>query len=325
MTSGKDDFKAALEHKVPSVRVPRWELEFHLWEKCSSEPFIIGNAFKKLSSQQQKTALNRNAEIIASMAESMNFSAVTVPNSYWEIAPGEPAYYWLPGDARYEQTKILRKLIGDRIMLVVITGGVMGMPGAGEYVEFSYKLFDAPQEIDAIALKIYEEGITRAKQYADIGVEVMMSASDLADNNGAFYNNKQMERFILPYLKKWAQEVKKLGAYSILHTDGNINPIIKELADSGIDAIQAIDPVAKMDICKLKRDYGKQLCLCGNIDCGLLITGSPEEIYESTKKLILDCKAGGGFVLGACNAVQQEVPLENYMAMDKAWRDFGKY
>ena len=53
--------------------------------------------------------------------------------------------------------------------------------------------------------------------------------------------------------------------------------------------------------------------------------GTPEEVYAETRDLLLDCKAGGGLVLGASNAVQPEVPIANYGALIEAWRDYGQY
>ena len=45
-------------------------------------------------------------------------------------------------------------------------------------------------------------------------------------------------------------------------------------------------------------------------------------IYART---LCDYMAGGGFVLGASNAVQREVPAENYRAMLAAWKRYGTY
>ncbi|MBE0698548.1 MAG: uroporphyrinogen-III decarboxylase, partial [Anaerolineaceae bacterium] len=56
-----------------------------------------------------------------------------------------------------------------------------------------------------------------------------------------------------------------------------------------------------------------------------LVAGSPEEVYEETRELLTTCKAGGGLVLGASNAVQPDVPAENYRAMIAAWKDHGCY
>jgi uroporphyrinogen decarboxylase len=134
-----------------------------------------------------------------------------------------------------------------------------------------------------------------------------------------------MERFILPYLRRWAAAVKEMGHYALLHTDGDLGTCLEDLADSGIDALQAVDPVAGMDMRATKEAVGDRLCLCGNIDCGLLVMGTPEEVYAATRTLLLENKAGGGLVLGASNAVQVEAPVENYWAMIEAWQAFGQY
>ena len=321
----KEDMKAALECRQPSQAVPIWEIEFHPWDQASSRHVILGEEFAALSPADQHKALYANAEILLSVAESLNFAALSVPTSYWEIAPGAPAYYWLPGEARFRQVEVLQEVgVGD-LMLVGGSGGVMAMPGASNYVEFAYKLFDAPEEIDQMARQSLQGGLETARRLRDLGIEAMFTASDIADNLGPYFNPEQMERFVLPYLRKWAEGIRDMGCYSILHTDGDVSRCLEDIADSGIHAFQAIDPVAGMDIRQVKAQVGDRLCLCGNVDSGLLVSGSPEETYVVTRDLLLDCKAGGGLVLGASNAVQQEVPIENYRAMIRAWEEYGKY
>ncbi len=62
-----------------------------------------------------------------------------------------------------------------------------------------------------------------------------------------------------------------------------------------------------------------------NVDTGLLVTGTPQQVYESSAKILKECKDGCGIVLGASNAVVMETPVENYMAVIEAWKDFGQY
>jgi uroporphyrinogen decarboxylase len=168
----------------------------------------------------------------------------------------------MPSEARYKLAERLSKLIGDRIMIVAGVGGVLGIPGPADYMAFSYKLFDAPEEVDEMARRTYASGIETAKRMRDAGVEAVYTAGDLADNHGLFYKPKYMQRFILPYLHKWAAEVKGMGLYAILHTDGQINPILEDLVTSGIHTLQAIDPVAGMDIRQVKQQVkGRDLHL----------------------------------------------------------------
>jgi uroporphyrinogen decarboxylase len=321
----KDGMKAALLHRQPEWAVPLWELEFHIWNLFSDRKMVLGAEFVSLTAGEQERALHTNAEVMADVAEELCFSALTIPGNYWEVGPGTPTYYWLPPEARFRQTAILVEAVGAEVLLIAHTGGVMGMPGANDYVEFSYKLFDAPEEIDLLARRTLESGLESAKRFRDLGVEGMCSPSDIADNKGPFFSPEQMRRFILPYLGAWAREVRKLGAYSILHTDGNLYACMEDIAASGIDALQAIDPVAGMDIRKVKILAGQRLCLCGNIDCGVLLSGMPDDVYQATRDLLLDCKPGGGLVLGVSNAVQQEVSRANYCAVIEAWKEHGRY
>ena len=321
----KDDMKAALERRIPAGAVPIWELEFHLWNKFSKRHAVFGEEFTKLTNAEQEKAIRTNAEVIFEVSRDLHFSAVTVPCGLWEIVPGQMAYYTLPEDARYRQVQALRRDEPKDFMLVAIVSAVMSIPSASEYVEFSYKLFDAPDEIDQRARDTLKQGLEVARRFADCGVEAICTASDIADNRGPFFNPEQMKRFILPYLHEWAEKIKAMGLYAILHSDGNLMPVIDEIADSGIDALQAIDPVAGMDMQKTKDAVGGRICLCGNVDCGTLVRGKPEDVFEQTKQLLMSCKDGGGLVLGASNAVQQEVPAENYLAMIQAWGEFGKY
>jgi uroporphyrinogen decarboxylase len=323
--SRKQDVCAALEGGQPSGAVPIWELEFHAWDQVGRGQVTLGTEFTALRAVEQERALYTTAEAMIAAADELGFAALTVPGWYWEIAPGEPAHYWLPGEARFAQIRALRDLGAEDLLLVAGSGGVMAMPGAAQYVEFAYRLYDAPEEIEQQAEDTLAHGLDTAARLLDAGIEALFTASDIADNRGPYFNPEQMERYILPYLRRWCERVREMGSYAILHTDGDVTQYLDELADSGLHALQAIDPVAGMEIRQVKAAVGDRLCLCGNVDCGLLLTGTAEEIYAVTRDLLLDCKPGGGLVLGASNAVQPEVPIANYRAMIRAWQDHGAY
>jgi uroporphyrinogen decarboxylase len=312
-----NNFLAALSCKQHDT-IPLWELEFHLWGKFSDKPFFCGIDFEKLAKKEKEKAIQVNAEIIIEVSSELGFSAITIPGSYWELAPGVPAYYWLPQIYRIQLVKKLKDYMPENICLVANTGGVLAIPDAANYVEFSCKLFEEPEEIDKNAQLALQNGIENINRWAGLGVNVMLTASDLADNKGPYFNSEQMNRFILPYLQNWVEEVKRVGANSILHTDGNINFYLELLSESGVNAIQSIDPVAGMDMEETLKRIQNRTCLCGNIDCGLLLTSSPEIVFQETKKLLKKVRNYPGFVLGASNAVQPEVPKENYLAMSDA-------
>jgi len=321
----RNDLLAAMDCRTPPTAVPIWELEFHAWNAVSGRHLIVGREFEALTAAESERALHANAEILLAACEQLHHAALTVPNGYWEIAPGQPAYLWLPPDARRRQVEILAAEKPADLTLAAVTGGIIGMPGASQYVEFSYKLFDAPEEIDEMARRALAGGLETARRMRDLGVEMMVSASDLADNRGAFYNPRQMDRFVWPYLRQWAEAVRAMDAFAVLHSDGDMTELLDGLADSPLHAWQAVDPTAGMDMRAAKDRVAGRLCLAGNVDCGLLLTGAPEAVFDATRDLLTACKPGGGLILGASNAVQPEVPMENYRAMIAAWDAFGGY
>ena len=112
----------------------------------------------------------------------------------------------------------------------------------------------------------------------------------------------------------------------IKHTDGNIMPLLDMILDSGIDCLDPIDPIAGMDIAKMKRDYGHRVALKGNVDCAHTLTfGSEADTVRETKEVIRKAAGGGGLILSSSNSIHSAVKPGNYLAMWNAIRMYGKY
>ena len=310
----------AFEKRKSGGAVPVWELEFHAWDAAAGRHVVLGHEFEALTSAEQERALHENAEIMLSVAAEMGWAALTVPGGYWDEAPGKLAYFCLPEAARYRQMEVLKKLAPDDLMLVASATGVLS---ANYYEEFCLRMFEEPESIDKQAEATLAGSLGIIRRFCDLGAGAVFTASDIADNSGPFFNPAQMERWIYPFLRRWAESVHSLGMFAILHSDGNLMPYLDRLASSGVDAIQAIDPVAGMDITEAMKLAAGRVCLCGNIDCGLLLAGTPDQVFESTQRLLAACGSRGGFVLGASNAVQPETPVLNYRAMIAACREFN--
>lgn len=318
----KELFTRALKCEEGLPYPPLWELEFHLWDVFSGKKLHVGEEFIRLSTKEKETALHSNLEIIAEVSQLHSFSGINTPGKYWELASGTPAYYWLPEEYRKKQIKLLQDELGDEILIIVSTGGIMAMPEASVFEDFSVKMFTNPEEIDDQARQLFESAIKEIQEYAEIGIEAFLSPSDLGDNRSPYFDPDQMDRFILPYMQKWATYIKEINGYSILHSDGNINMYMDEIVDTGINALQAIDTLASMDIVALQATYSDRLCLCGNMDIGMLNTETPEVVYKAAKELLSQCGPKRGFVFGGSNAIQVEIPKENYQAMMDAYKEY---
>ena len=122
-------------------------------------------------------------------------------------------------------------------------------------------------------------------------------------------------RLLRPLVAEVFAMGKACGRYTFLHSCGNIEPIIGDLIDIGLDILHPIQPEA-MDVFELKRRYGRELTFCGGLRTqDLLPTGSPGQIRDEAPRLKREMGAGGGYILEPGITLQADVPLDNLIAM----------
>ena len=109
------------------------------------------------------------------------------------------------------------------------------------------------------------------------------------------------------------------------HTDGDIMPIIDQLIDANPHALHSLDPQGGVDIAEVKRLYGHRVCLIGNVNCGLLDTGTDEQAIESTRYALRHGMPGGGYIFSTSNCIYTGMRLSRYELMLDVWRREGYY
>jgi len=314
-----------MNFQEPDDMVAMMELEFQIYEEYVGESLTVGYEFAKLSQKEKDRALNRNAEIMIIAAEKAGHDVIRDIPDYWEVAPGVPAFLWLPDlKDRVEQIRLIKKLSGDEYFLQCFVAGFIGIPD-GRYIdEFVNQLYEEPERLHKHAKQMLESSIETQKYYIEAGADGLGTCADIAFKTGTFLSPAQLDEFFFPYFIPWVESVHKEGLLSIWHTDGNLNAVIDKIIASGVSALQCIDPLADMNIVEIKKKaYGK-MALIGNLDCAVLYNGSKESIMENSRKILNSCKTGGGFAFGGCNAIFKGITAENYQAMVDARYLYGK-
>ncbi|MFW6162043.1 MAG: uroporphyrinogen decarboxylase family protein, partial [Planctomycetota bacterium] len=115
------------------------------------------------------------------------------------------------------------------------------------------------------------------------------------------------------------------GFYVIKHTDGNIMPILDSLVSTRPHALHSLDPQGGVDMAEVKRRVGEKVCLIGNVNCGLLQTGTEEQVVESCRYALRHGMPGGGYVFATSNCIYTGLPLARYELMLEVWRREGHY
>ena len=116
-----------------------------------------------------------------------------------------------------------------------------------------------------------------------------------------------------------------MGFYVIKHTDGNIMPILDQLLEAHPHALHSLDPQAGIDIAEIKRLCGNKVCLIGNVNCGVLQTGTDEEVIESVRYALQNGMPDGGYIFSTSNCIYTGMKLSRYELMLNIWRKEGNY
>ncbi|MCA2002665.1 MAG: hypothetical protein LDL51_12435 [Chloroflexi bacterium] len=158
------------------------------------------------------------------------------------------------------------------------------------------------------------------------GVDGLHGGYDWAASRAPMFSPRHFRKFVFPRLKQITDLCHRYGGVYVKHTDGNVNSLLEGMIESGVDAFQAIEPRAGMDIAAIKKQYGDRLTLIGNVDCStVLVNGPVEAVKEETARVIRAAAPGGGFLLSTSNSVHPGVAPEYYLAMLETAREMGRY
>jgi len=153
-------------------------------------------------------------------------------------------------------------------------------------------------------------------------IDIILFGDDLGMQKGPQISPKMYRELFKPRHAMMWQRAKELADVKVmLHCCGGVRPLLGDLIDAGLDAINPVQiNCARMDPQELKDEFGKDLTFWGG-GCDtqrILPNGSPEEIQKHVREMIEIFKPNGGFVFQQVHNILANVPPENVVAMFEA-------
>lgn len=332
---------AVLNHKIPD-RVPIFELLFHESIIKKINPDIsyfdfynqMGIDILVVGPDHEHEILDKKNEIYRNewgVIRRQGPETVSVPIDGPIKEARDLKKYKPPDPTNLNRLRTLKKVVKDykdKKMICLVIHDAFAIPwylrGGIDRLLIDY--YYNPKLAEDIAKIVVEYFVEFVKIAAKIGADMFLVGDDYAHTNNTLMSPKHFKKFILPGLSTIVSEIKKQGLYSIKHSDGNLMPIIDMIVSTGIDILNPIEPEAGMDIIKIKKKYGDKIVVCGNVDCKhLLVEASTNEVENYVKKLIKKVAPGGRFIISSSNSIHSSVKPENYLAMVKSIKKYGKY
>jgi len=313
----RERFIAALERRPITGRVPHFELVFFL----TMEAFGLVHPSQRhyaqwdqMSESERRLHREEMAGIYIKTAQRYEHDAIFIH----------------PNPGTLDETKrlidLIRQRTGDTYFLMMHGDATYAIPDGDHMEAWCAWLYENLDEAKAEADRRVDAQLERAAALRRHGgLDGFALCSDYCFNSGPFLSPRMFGEIITPYLTRLIAGQRELGYYVIKHTDGNIMPILDDLVSARPHALHSIDPQANVDIAEVKRLVGDRVALIGNVNCGLLSTGTDEEVVESARYALRHGMPGGGYVFSTSNCIYTGMPLHRYELMLDVWRREGNY
>ena len=226
----------------------------------------------------------------------------------WEAAERWPQ----EGQAEYEAT--LRRwlaLAGEEFALVIGSAG-LSVPLNEEWM-IACAL--EPRLVGEYLDAQVSVGLRQLDLLAASGERYASGGGDLASKNGPLYGPRFFAQVVLPRYKQLIDHARRKGIYYIFRSDGDLWPIADMIfGEAAAPAFNEIDYDSGMEIPALQERFPQLTCI-GNVPCGLLRTGTAEEVRLFVRALKEKALPRGRWVVASANTVLPGTPPENVFAM----------
>lgn len=165
-----------------------------------------------------------------------------------------------------------------------------------------------------IGLKLIEAGCT-----------ALYVANDLGMNNQTLISTAHLREFFFPSMRKQIETWKQAGGRVLYHSCGNVNAVLEDLADFGIDAINNIQVHAGMNLASVKHRIGDRVAIVGNVDATGIMCQSDQTLIENAiREVVKTAGQDGALIIATDHSFHQGIPSENVHYFVKKAKELGK-
>ncbi|MFH1744248.1 MAG: uroporphyrinogen decarboxylase family protein [bacterium] len=180
--------------------------------------------------------------------------------------------------------------------------------------------------------KITETHLYNLRRFLDAvgeNIDLIQMGDDLGTQHATQVSPEMYHDLFYPRHKQIYRYIRENSSVAVfLHSCGSLTPLIPDLIDAGVQALNPVQTsAADMDPILLKRNFGDQLTFWGG-GCDtqtVLPNGTPEEIDAHVRDRISIFAPGGGFVFCQIHNIQSGIPARNVVAMFESFSQCRSY
>ncbi len=228
----------------------------------------------------------------------------------------------------YDEAARRQSIIGDNGVVLCYMPRSPFMQMVTTYmgiVNLVYLLADAPDEMMEIFDLMGEKYDLAAEIALNSPAECIMIPENLSSEvvGGSYY-----KRYLRPYESKWVKRIRQAGKYSFIHMDGTLKGLIKQVAETGFDVIEAATPYPSGDMTmeEIAAEITGETIIWGGLP-GIVFTPNfgEEDFITHVKSILQVMRRKPGYVLGVADQVPPDGILERVGSVAALCDEFGRY
>jgi uroporphyrinogen decarboxylase len=190
---------------------------------------------------------------------------------------------------------------------------------------FLLDLLERPQWADYLLDRLADLARRNAEALARSGVDLLALDDDVGMPTTMLISPDLWRRFLKPRMAGIIQAARAIRPELrvLYHSDGSFEPILADLVEIGVNAINPLQP-EHMDAVRIRRRFGPRLALWGTVGTQTTFSFSrPDDIRSEVKHRIQTLGRAGLVLCPAYDIDEPDIPWANIAAFLEAVRAYG--
>ena len=184
-------------------------------------------------------------------------------------------------------------------------------------------MVEDPAYADELFAFLTDAAIKRRRAFVE-RYQLTNPGFDLADDSIALISTAQYRQMLLPHHRRWYEAIGSQPGQRGIHLCGDASRHFRTIRDElGVTTFDTGFPI---DFARIRRALGPAVQIQGGVEIGLLMGGSPQQVYDRSREILTSgVRDGRRFIFREANNLPPNVPWVNLAAMYRAAHDFGRF
>ena len=152
---------------------------------------------------------------------------------------------------------------------------------------------------------------------------VVINEDGMGYRNSTIVSPEMYRRIWAPHVRRVVEFVRGRGVDVVGYlTSGNIRPLIPALLEIGVNLHLPLEAAAGIDARELRREFGRELLMIGNISRQAVMDG-PEAVEREFREKVPPLMAAGGYVPAIDDMIMPDMPypaVRRYVELVRQFR-----